>query len=101
MFYTEIINSKTGDVLDWSDTGEVVLTPLLKNGFPLLRYRTKDISYVTDEPCKCGRTSARLAKIQGLSLIHIFIGFFIRPICADDTDIMIAYAIPHRMSAVI
>ncbi len=67
LFYTEIINSKTGDVLDWSDTGEVVLTPLLKNGFPLLRYRTKDISYVTDEPCKCGRTSARLAKIQGRS----------------------------------
>ncbi len=67
LFYTEIIDSKSGDVLNWSDTGEVVLTPLLKNGFPLLRYRTKDISYVTDEPCKCGRTSARLAKIQGRS----------------------------------
>lgn len=64
-FYTEIIDSQSGQVKPWNELGEVVITPLLKKGFPLLRYRTKDLSYVMEEPCKCGRTSARLAKIQG------------------------------------
>lgn len=66
-FLAEIIDSKTGEVLEPGATGEVVITPLTKEAFPLLRYRTKDISRINYEPCKCGRTMARMDKIKGRS----------------------------------
>lgn len=64
-FLAEIIDSNTGEVLEPGATGEVVITPLTKEAFPLLRYRTKDISRINYEPCKCGRTMARMDKIKG------------------------------------
>ncbi len=64
-FIYEIIDPKTGEVLPDGETGEVVITTINKEGIPVLRYRTKDISYLIDEPCKCGRTNRRMAKIQG------------------------------------
>jgi phenylacetate-CoA ligase len=66
-FYPEIINPDTGEVLPWGEKGELVITTITKEGFPLIRYRTKDITWLIDEPCKCGRTSARMAKVQGRS----------------------------------
>ncbi len=65
MFIVEIINPETGEVLPYGETGEVVITTLTKEAMPVLRYRTRDISYLIPEPCKCGRTSMRLAPIQG------------------------------------
>lgn len=64
-FIIEIIDPETGEVLPDGEKGEVVITPLCKKGLPLLRYRTKDISFKMTDKCPCGRTTARLHKIQG------------------------------------
>ena len=65
MFLVEIIDPNTGEVLPYGEQGEVVITTLTKEAMPVIRYRTRDISYLIPEPCKCGRTSMRLANIQG------------------------------------
>lgn len=64
-FIPEIINPDTGKTLDWGEKGELVITTITKEGFPLLRYRTKDITALTNERCDCGRTMARMEKVQG------------------------------------
>ncbi len=66
-FIPEIIDPDTGSVLNWGEKGELVITTITKEGFPLLRYRTKDITWLSDETCDCGRTLARMAKVQGRS----------------------------------
>lgn len=65
MFIVEIIDPITENVLPYGEKGEVVITTLSKEAMPILRYRTRDISYLIPEPCECGRTSYRLAPIQG------------------------------------
>ncbi len=65
MFLVEVIDPNTGEVLPYGEKGEVVITTLTKEAMPVLRYRTRDISYLIPEPCKCGRTSWRLANIEG------------------------------------
>lgn len=65
-FLAEIINSESGKVL-YGEQGELVITTLTKEGIPMLRYRTKDITQIDYEPCRCGRTHARMAKIMGRS----------------------------------
>lgn len=64
-FYCEIINSDTTEVLPVGEKGELVITTLTKEGIPILRYRTKDITYLTDKECACGRKSYRMNKIIG------------------------------------
>ncbi|KNY26076.1 Phenylacetate--CoA ligase [Pseudobacteroides cellulosolvens ATCC 35603 = DSM 2933] len=64
-FYPEIINPDTGDTLGYGERGELVLTTLTKEGIPMLRYRTKDITVLNPETCKCGRTSVRMNKVLG------------------------------------
>jgi phenylacetate-CoA ligase len=64
-FIPEIIDPDTGEVLEWGERGELVLTTLTKEGCPVIRYRTKDITSLNDEPCKCGRTLARMTKVRG------------------------------------
>ncbi len=66
-FLCEIIDSASGDVLEKGSTGELVVTNLTKRGLPMLRYRTKDITNINYDTCKCGRTSARMHKIIGRS----------------------------------
>ena len=66
-FLPEVINSETGEVLPRGEKGELVVTTLSKEGIPLLRYRTKDITRIHYEKCKCGRTHARMEKVQGRS----------------------------------
>ena len=66
-YLCEIIDPNTGEVLAPGSTGELVVTTLTKEGIPMLRYRTKDISRINYEPCKCGRTTARMDKIKGRS----------------------------------
>ncbi len=60
----EIVNDK-GKVLPAGEEGEVVVTPLSVEGMPLLRFKTGDVSFLADEPCDCGRFSARLGPILG------------------------------------
>jgi phenylacetate-CoA ligase len=66
-FIPEIINPDTGEVLPVGEKGELVITTITKEGIPLLRYRTKDITWLIDEPCACGRSTMRMAKVQGRS----------------------------------
>lgn len=66
-YYCEIIDPATGEVLPEGSEGELVITTLTKEGIPMLRYRTKDLTRITNEPCKCGRTTARMEKIKGRS----------------------------------
>ncbi|MBE3581639.1 MAG: phenylacetate--CoA ligase [Thermoanaerobacteraceae bacterium] len=64
-FLVEILDPATGEPCPPGVPGEVVITTLTKEAVPVLRYRTRDISSINYEPCRCGRTSARLGKIQG------------------------------------
>ena len=66
-YYAEIIDPATGDVLPRGSEGELVVTTLTKEGMPVLRYRTKDITKINYEPCACGRTFARMDKPKGRS----------------------------------
>ncbi len=65
MFYAEIVDTERNRVLGEGEKGEMVITTLTKEGMPVLRYRTKDITSITYEPCKCGRTLARMARVVG------------------------------------
>ncbi len=67
MFIPEIIDPDTGDVLPYGEQGELVFTTITKEGFPLIRYRTRDICQLIAEPCKCGRTHIRMKKPCGRS----------------------------------
>ena len=66
-FIPEIINSETGEVLPEGEWGELVITCIKKEGLPLIRYRTKDITALHYEPCKCGRTTVRMENLSGRS----------------------------------
>ncbi len=67
MFIPEIINPETGEVLPAGEQGELVITCIKKEGLPLIRYRTKDITRLFYEPCKCGRTLCRMENLCGRS----------------------------------
>ncbi|MCX7749002.1 MAG: phenylacetate--CoA ligase [Clostridia bacterium] len=64
-FYPEIIESSTGKSLGYGERGELVLTTLTKEGIPMLRYRTKDITILNPETCACGRSNVRMNKVLG------------------------------------
>lgn len=66
-FLAEVINPETGEVLPEGEKGELVITCLTKKALPMLRYRTKDITRLFTEPCKCGRTSTRMENLSGRS----------------------------------
>jgi len=64
-FIPEIINPDTGETLPYGEKGELVFTTLTKEGIPIIRYRTRDISYLIPEPCTCGRTHIRMHRVMG------------------------------------
>jgi phenylacetate-CoA ligase len=64
-FLPEIIDPNTMESLPYGQTGELVITTLTKEAFPVIRYRTRDVSALHPEPCKCGRTMVRMGRIQG------------------------------------
>lgn len=66
-FIPEIINPQTGKVLPYGEKGELVFTTITKEAFPLIRYRTRDISVLYPQPCKCGRTHMRMERVSGRS----------------------------------
>ena len=67
MFIPEIIDPETCEVLPYGEQGELVFTTITKEGFPIIRYRTRDICQLIPEPCKCGRTHIRMKKPCGRS----------------------------------
>jgi phenylacetate-CoA ligase len=66
-FIPEIIDPDTGAVLPAGERGELVITTITKEGIPLIRYRTRDITRLIKEPCICGRTHARIERLSGRS----------------------------------
>ena len=67
MFYPEIINPETLEPVAPGEQGELVFTSLCKEAMPILRYRTRDLTHLIYEKCRCGRTTVRLGKILGRS----------------------------------
>jgi len=66
-FFPEIINPETGEPVEKGELGELVFTTLTKEGMPLVRFRTRDLTSLNYEPCACGRTSVRMGRILGRS----------------------------------
>ncbi|MBN2179558.1 MAG: phenylacetate--CoA ligase [Deltaproteobacteria bacterium] len=66
-FIVESIDPATGEVVPDGEEGELVFTTLTKEAFPLIRYRTKDMSRLMREPCSCGRSLTRMDRISGRS----------------------------------
>lgn len=62
-FVAEVVNPETGEVLEPGETGELVLTTITKEAFPLIRYRTGDLTSIDMSPCSCGRTLLRIGKV--------------------------------------
>ena len=62
-FIVETINPKTGEVLPEGEEGELVFTTLTKEAFPLIRYRSGDVSRLITEPCRCGRTHVKMERV--------------------------------------
>jgi phenylacetate-CoA ligase len=64
-FIAEIINPETGEILPHGESGELVFTSITKEAFPVIRYRTRDISALNPEPCICGRSHLRMKRVSG------------------------------------
>ncbi|OQY18423.1 MAG: phenylacetate--CoA ligase [Desulfobacteraceae bacterium 4572_35.1] len=64
-FIPEIIDPVSGEVLPYGEKGELVITTITKEGIPMIRYRTRDITRILPEPCICGRTHVRLERLSG------------------------------------
>ena len=67
VFYPEIIDPNTLKPVEDGQPGELVFTTILKEGIPLIRYRTRDITILDSNPCACGRTSRKMRKVMGRS----------------------------------
>lgn len=64
-FIAEIIHPETGEVLPPGEMGELVFTSITKEAFPVIRYRTRDVTSINPEPCVCGRTHVRMRRVSG------------------------------------
>jgi phenylacetate-CoA ligase len=64
-FIPEIVDPETGERMPDGAVGELILTGLTKAALPLLRYRTRDLTSLLHEPCACGRTGVRMARVLG------------------------------------
>jgi phenylacetate-CoA ligase len=97
-FYPEIINPDTGEVLPEGEKGELVFTTITKEGLPLIRYRTRDISSLNYEKCNCGRTSVRMAKVSGRTDDMLIIrGVNVFPSQIESVLLEVGETEPHYM----
>jgi phenylacetate-CoA ligase len=95
-FYPEIINPETGAVLPPGEQGELVLTTLTKEGLPMVRYRTRDITRLHVEPCACGRTLCRMDRVTHRSDDMLIIrGVNLFPSQVEAALLSIPGAAPH------
>ena len=97
-FLPEIISPDTLEPLGEGETGELVVTTLTKEAMPLLRYRTRDLTRIVEEPCKCGRTHARMEKVMGRSDDMLKIrGVNVFPSQIESVIMQIPQISPHYM----
>ena len=95
-FYPEIIDLKTGKPLPDGEEGELVLTTLGKEAMPMIRYRTRDITALTNEPCECGRTLRRIKRIGRRSDdMFIIRGVNVYPSQIETALLKVEGTLPH------
>jgi phenylacetate-CoA ligase len=95
-FYPEIIDPQTGQVLPPGEKGELVLTTLTRQGTPVIRYRTRDITYLMEEPCSCGRTARRIHRLMGRNDDMLIIrGVNVFPAQVEEVLLRIQGVEPH------
>ena len=100
-FYPEVINSATLMPVADGETGELVFTTLTKQGLPLIRYRTKDLTSLSKDTCKCGRTSVRISRFKGRSDDMLIIrGVNVFPSQVEAALIDVEEVTPHYMMVV-
>ncbi|MDR0561862.1 MAG: phenylacetate--CoA ligase [Spirochaetaceae bacterium] len=101
LFYPEIVDPETGRVLPDGEKGELVFTTLTKEGTPLLRYRTRDVTFLMRERCSCGRTTARMHRLFGRTDDMLIIrGVNVFPSQIEQALIEIEGADPHYLIVV-
>lgn len=97
-FLAEIIDPETGQVLPEGSVGELVLTSLTKQAFPMIRYRTRDITQLIYDRCDCGRTLARMEKTRGRSDDMLIIkGVNVFPTQIEEVLFQIEGCEPHYL----
>ncbi|OPZ69416.1 MAG: Phenylacetate-coenzyme A ligase [Firmicutes bacterium ADurb.Bin467] len=97
-FLPEIVDPVTLEPKAEGEAGELIVTTLTKEGMPLLRYRTRDLTKLTSEPCRCGRTSVRMEKVMGRSDDMLKIrGVNVFPSQIESVIMQIAQISPHYM----
>lgn len=95
-FIPEIINPETGEVLPYGEVGELVFTSITKEAFPVIRYRTRDITSLNLEPCICGRTHIRMNRVSGRTDDMLIIrGVNVFPSQIESVLVRIAEVEPH------
>ena len=100
-FYPEILNSATLTPVADGETGELAFTTLTKEGIPLIRYRTKDLTSIDHATCECGRTSARISRFKGrVDDMLIIRGVNVFPSQIEAALIEVDEVTPHYMMIV-
>lgn len=95
-FIPEIINPETGEVLPYGEVGELVFTTITKEGFPVIRYRTRDLSSLHLEECSCGRTYVKMSRVMGRSDDMLIIrGVNVFPSQVESVLLESGYASPN------
>ena len=97
-FVPEIISSETEKPLKDGEIGELVFTTVMKEAFPIIRYRTRDLTKLDSAPCECGRTTPRMARIMGRSDDMLIIrGVNVFPSQIESALLKVSEAAPHYM----
>ena len=100
-FLIEIVDPQTGEPRGEGEPGELVITPLTKEAFPVLRYRTHDLTVIDRTPCECGRTLARMSKVrQRTDDMLIIRGVNVFPSQIEDVLFKIENIRPHYLIVV-
>jgi phenylacetate-CoA ligase len=95
-FIVEVVDPESGVPLDEGAEGELVFTTLVKEAMPMLRYRTGDIASVSFEPCRCGRTTARIRGLRGRRDDMIIVrGVNVYPSNVEHALLSVPEAAPH------
>ncbi len=100
-FFAEIVSPDTLEPVEDGVVGELVFTTLTKEGLPLLRYRTKDLTSITHEKCECGRTTPRISRFKGRSDDMLIIrGVNVFPSQVESALLELAGTTPHYLMIV-
>lgn len=100
-FLFEVVDPETGEPVGEGEEGELVITTLTKEAFPVIRYRTHDLTAIDTSPCACGRTSARMRKVRARTDDMLIIrGVNVFPSQIEDALMQVEGVEPHYLIVV-